>query len=79
MVLVILGAVASSWLRLGLAESVLGLLTGAAVTTFAWLLSVWWLGLTANDRRDVRLMLNDPPASLGILGLRWSGVLRRRE
>ena len=79
MVLVILGAVASSWLRLGLAESVLGLLAGAAVTTFAWLLSVWWLGLTANDRRDVRLMLDDSPASLGILGLRWSGVLRRRE
>jgi len=77
-VLVILGAVASSWLRLGLAESVLGLLAGAAATTFAWLLSVWWLGLTANDRRDARLMLNESPATLGILGLR-RGVLRRRE
>jgi hypothetical protein len=78
MVLVILGAVASSWLRLGLAESVLGLLAGAAATTFAWLPSVWWFGLTANDRRDVRLMLNESPATLGILGLR-RGVLRRRE
>ncbi|PYM94558.1 MAG: hypothetical protein DME04_07515 [Candidatus Rokuibacteriota bacterium] len=77
-VLVILGAVASSWLRLGLAESVLGLLAGAAATTFAWLLSVWWLGLTANDRRDARLMLNESPATLDILGLR-RGVLRRRE
>ena len=79
MVLVILGAVASSWLRLGLAESIIGLLAGAVATTFAWLLSAWWLGLTANDRRDVRLMLDDSPVSLGILGLRWSGVLRRRE
>jgi O-antigen/teichoic acid export membrane protein len=79
MVLVILVAVAVSWLRLGFAESIPGLLAGATATTCAWFLSVWWLGLTANDRRDVRVMLAESPAALAVLGGRRSGPLRRGE
>jgi len=75
-VLVVLAAVASSWLQLGFAESVPGLVAGAAVTAFAWLLAVWCLGLTATDRRDVRSMLTESPTALGSLALE---VLRRRE
>jgi len=77
MVLVILGAVAVSWLRLGFAESVSGLVAGATMTTCAWFLSVWWLGLTANDRRDLQSMLAESPAALAVLGVRRSGLLRR--
>jgi O-antigen/teichoic acid export membrane protein len=74
MVFVILGGVGATWLWLGLAESLAGLVAGAAATTIAWLPSVWWLGLTAHDRQYVRLLFGESPITLGFLGLRRSGA-----
>jgi hypothetical protein len=58
-VLVILIVLAAAWRWLGLAESLEGLLGGATAATAAWLPSVWWLGLTADDRKYIRSLFGD--------------------